>query len=232
MDRLTLSSFLEEISDSIFQVNRGLFYTVKSLTRRPGHAIREFLNGERKYYFKPIAYVLLLSTLYFFITEILGKTTLLDNAISGFRRGAEDKSDFSHNAAILKFSTEWLTNNFAYSNLLLIPIFSIASYLSFFGRKQNFLEHIVINSYIAGHQTIFYSLFSIVGFLLMQDDLGVTLAFTISIAFRFWTFFQFYNTENKIYTSFRLILTYFLFYVVIMILLGLLVIVTVILEEY
>lgn len=218
-----MSNFIEEISDSIFQVNRGLFYTVKSLITRPGHAIREFLSGQRKYYFKPIAFILLLSTFYFLITKILGATTLLEDAISGFRRGLEDKTDHLHNAVLLEFSTEWFTNNFAYSNLLLIPALSIASYIAFYGRKQNFLEHIVINSYIGGLQTIFYSFFTIIDFVTRQDDLGVTLAFIISIVYRFWVFIQFYQTRNKFYTSFRLILTYVLFYLIIMIFLGVLV---------
>ena len=231
VDRLTLSSFLEEISESIFQVNRGLFYTIKSLIIRPGHTIREFLNGQRKYYFKPIAFILLLSTFYFLITKILGATTLLENAISGFRRGAESQSDHLHNAVILEFSTEWFTNNFAYSNLLLIPALSIASYISFYGRKQNFLEHMVINSYIGGQQTIFYAFFTIFDFVVKQSDLGVTLAFVISIVYRFWTFIQFYQTENKIYTALRLVLTYIVFYFIIMIFLGTLVFGAIILNE-
>ncbi|NER19108.1 DUF3667 domain-containing protein [Spongiivirga citrea] len=232
VEKLTLPNFLEEISDSVFQVNRGLFYTIKSLAIRPGHAIREFLNGQRKYYFKPIAFILVLSTFYFLITKILGATTLLENAISGFRRGAEDKSDFLHNAVILEFSTEWFINNFAYSNLLLIPALSIASYMAFYGRKNNFLEHIVINSYIGGQQTIFYSLFAIFDFVTKQNDLGVTLAFIISIVYRFWAFIQFYQTKNKIYTSFRLMLTYILFYFIIMIFLGVIVFTAIILKEY
>ena len=232
VDKLTLFSFIEEISDSVFQVNRGLFYTIKSLTIRPGHAIREFLSGQRKYYFKPIAYILLLSTFYFLITKIFGSTTLLENAISGFRRGAEDKSDFLHNAVILQFSTEWLVNNFAYSNLLLVPALSIASYISFLGRNQNFLEHIVINSYIGGQQTIFYSFFTVFDFISKQDDFGLTLAFIISIVYRFWAFIQFYQTKNKLYTSFRLLLTYILFYFTIMIILTLLVFGVLILKEF
>ncbi len=232
VDKLTLTSFLEELSDSIFQVNRGLFFTIKSLFLRPGHSIRGFLSGHRKDYFKPIGFVLLLSTFYFLITKICGSDTLLADAISGFRQGAEDKSNFSHNSIILEFSTDWLIDNYAYTTLFLIPILSTASFISFLGKGQNYLEHIVINSYIAGQKTIFYSLFTIFDFVIKQVDLGVTLAFILSIAYRFWTFIQFYHTENKIYTSFRLLLTYILFYFIIMALLTLLILSTIILKEY
>ena len=54
VDKLNLPNFLTEVSDSVFQLNGGLFYTIKELFVRPGHTIREFLIGRRKGHFKPI----------------------------------------------------------------------------------------------------------------------------------------------------------------------------------
>ena len=232
VNKLSLQSFLAEISDSVFQINRGLFFTIKSLFTRPGHSIREFLNGQRKFYFKPIGFALLLSSFYFLVTKITGTTTFLAEAISGFRQGAEDKSEFSHNSLILEFSTEWLVDNFAYTTLLLIPIFSMASLISFYGKGQNYLEHIVINSYIAGQQAVFYSLFTLVDFLINKNDLMMTIGLLLSIVFRFWTFFQFYNTEKKLNIGMRMVLTYIVFYLAIMISLALLVVGLAISQKY
>jgi hypothetical protein len=126
VDRLNLKTFSAELADSVFQVNRGFFYTLKELFIRPGHSIREFLDGRRKFLFKPIAYVFTFSTLYFLISKILDSPTLIDDFISGFSSGVQEE-----NSKIEIPLVNWLSNNYAYTTLLLIPIFSLASYISF-----------------------------------------------------------------------------------------------------
>ncbi len=227
--RLTLKTFLEELTNSVFQVDRGLFFTIKQLFLRPGHAIRAYLEGQRKYYFKPIAFVLLLSTFYFIITKFFGTNTLLADVISGYRRGVESTPDLALNTEVVEFLTKWLVDNFAYTTLLLIPMVSIATFISFLGKGQNYLEHIVINSYLLGLQTIFYAVFTIVGSLINENDFGVTLAFALSAGYRIWTFFQFYHTDKKFYTALRLVLTYVLSYFLMVIGLGIVFIVAMIL---
>jgi len=135
VDRLNLPNFLTEISDSVFQLNRGLFYTIKELFIRPGHAIRDFIQGKRKEYFKPITYVLTLSTLYFLVSQISDNPTLIDDFFSGATDGVQGKN------SIAKFPlVEWLSDNYAYTTLLLIPIFSFLSifHLIFGVRKKLF----------------------------------------------------------------------------------------------
>ncbi|WP_422105094.1 DUF3667 domain-containing protein [Winogradskyella sp.] len=220
VDRLTLKSFIVELSESIFQVDRGFFFTIKGLLTRPGHSIRAYLSGQRKYYFKPIAFVLLLATFYFIITKIIGSNTLLADGIVGFRRGIESTTNPSQNTVVFELLTTWLIDNFAYTTLLLMPLISIATFIAFLGKGQNYLEHIVINSYLMGLQTIFYVLFTIVDYVINQNDFTVLLAFILSVSYRFWTFFQFYHTDKKRYTALRLVLVYALLYFLIAIGLG------------
>lgn len=208
VDKLTLRSFLEELSDSIFQVNHGLFFTIKVLFTRPGHSIREFLNGQRKEYFKPIAFALTLSTIYFLVSQLSDSPTLLDDFLSGYSDGGEERDFTTEKSPIIS----WLSNNYAYTTLLLIPIFSLASYISFLGLKKNYLEHIVINSFITGQQAIFYSFFMIIGVLTEKEDFTVLAAVLISTLFNFWAFIQFYQTEKKVLVILRVMLTYILFY--------------------
>lgn len=37
---------LDEVPNSIFQIDRGFLFTVKELFTRPGHSIREFIKGK------------------------------------------------------------------------------------------------------------------------------------------------------------------------------------------
>lgn len=209
VDKLTLRNFMEEVSDSVFQVNHGLLFTIKSMFVRPGHTIREFLNGKRKEHFKPIAFALTLSTVYFLVSQLSNSPTLIDDFLSGYSNAGEDSNFTADKSPIIN----WLSNNYAYTTLLLIPIFSLASYIAFLGLDRNYLENIVINSYITGQQAIFYVVFMIIGVLVAKEDLTVSFALLVSVAFNFWTFIQFYNQENKGIVIVRLILTYFLFYI-------------------
>jgi ascorbate-specific PTS system EIIC-type component UlaA len=62
VDKINLPNFLHELSDSIFQINKGILFTIRELFVRPGESIREFIKGKRKYHFKPVAFALVMST--------------------------------------------------------------------------------------------------------------------------------------------------------------------------
>lgn len=209
VERINTKNFLSELSSSIFQVNKGFFFTLKELFTRPGHSIREFITGKRKNHFKPIAFVLTLSTVYFFVSKISDSPTIIDDFFSGFNRANEDKDVVTNSSQI----TKWLSDNYAYTTLLLLPIFSLATYISFLGTKKNYLEHIVINSYITGLQAIFYSLFMVIGVLISNEDLTVLIAVVVSLLFNFWTFYQFFTDEKPLSVILRLVLSYFIYYI-------------------
>ena len=82
--KINFPNFLNQVSESVFLINKGFFYTLINLFVRPGESIRDFLNGKRKDHFKPIAYALVLSTIYFLISRIAEQNTLVEDLISGF----------------------------------------------------------------------------------------------------------------------------------------------------
>ena len=215
VDKINISNFLSELSDSVFQINRGLFFTVRELFLRPGHSIREFIQGKRKNHFKPIAYVFALSTVYFLVSQISDSPTMIDDFFSGFNKAGEERELPTNSSVIIN----WLSNNYAYTTLLLLPLFSLATYLSFQGTKHNYLEHIVINSYVIGQQAIFYSFFMVIGVITTKVDLTVMAAVVISVLFNFWTFCQFFKDRKPIIVILRLIFAYFIYLILVSILL-------------
>lgn len=64
VQRINAENLLHEILAGLFNLNKGFFYTMKKLSVAPGSAIREYLIGKRKYFFKPIGYFFVLTTLY------------------------------------------------------------------------------------------------------------------------------------------------------------------------
>lgn len=213
--KINLKYLIDEIPDTIFQINRGFLFTVKQLTLRPGYSIREFLDGKRKPYYKPFAFFLITSTLYFLLTYVLDKNTFIDDLLLGFRHGMEDRNQ-STDSGIL----EWISKNQTYFILFFLPLFSLASYLAFIKWKYNYFEHLVINIYITGYQMIIYLIFSFVFF---EENILLTAPLIIGFIYNFWTFIQLFEGKKIWNKILRLILAYIIFLAIISLLIFLVV---------
>lgn len=230
---------LQEIPNSILQVDRGFLYTIKELFTRPGHSIREYLEGKRVKHFKPIAFVLLLSALYVFSSLIINQNTIMGEAISGFSQAFQDtiekgKASYLESEAmptIISFM-DWVKNNYAYATLLLLPFAALTTYVAFLGEGYNYFEHLIINLYIEGQKLIVYLFFIPILYLVKNETIEDYLEFglvLIPILFAVWTFIQFFYKNNKIATCLRLILSYMIYYILfnVLMFLGVLVILVV-----
>lgn len=204
--KINLSSFLSELSESVFQVNKGLFYSLKELFLRPGHSIRAYLDGKRKNHFKPIAYAFTLSAIYFLLTQLVAHDTFLNDAIVGYSSASNGSEIELQQLAIL----EWFAKNYAYTMLMLLPLYSLASYVAFLGSGFNYLEHFILNAYITGQQAIFYSVAAISSLIVGSHDFWATTIFFVSISYAFLVFWQFFSAQSRWSVVFRFILTYML----------------------
>jgi len=212
--RVDLQYLLKEIPNSIFQVNRGIFFTIRELFTRPGNSIREFLEGKRKRHFKPLAFVLLVSTLYVLTAYFTDKYTFLGDAISGMADSLnKDETKFSITAKILN----WFGKNHSYTTLLVLPFFSLASYLVFIKSKYNYFEHLILNFYITGQQMVIYLIFTTLFFLFKIEGYFIDIIpFTIAILYLFWVFIKFFENGKILKKILLTILTYILYLTLIM----------------
>lgn len=201
--RLTLTSLLHELTESIFQVDRGFFYTLMQLFTRPGNSISEYLIGKRRKHFKPIAYLITFSTIYFIISEMIGQNTWMDDLITGFTAGGSNKVEVSR---ILT----WFAKNYAYTSLLLIPVFSFSSFISFWGAGKNYIEHFVINSYITGQQAILYSIFAILK-QFIGGELFDILPVAVAVSYAILVFWQLFDKGSRWKILLKSLLTYVLY---------------------
>jgi hypothetical protein len=204
--RINFSGFINNLSDSVFQVNRGLFFTSWSLLVRPGESLKNFLEGKRKPYFKPFAFLLTLSTFYFLIAELTHQSTWIDAFYSGWMSGASDFKQESNAQKVLG----WFVYNYRFSILFLLPVYSLASFLSFRKFGFNYLEHIVINCYISGQQALIYGIFSL-GEALLRNQLLENTSFFFSFGYAVWVFWRLFDQKKPSGRVFRTFLTYILY---------------------
>lgn len=123
--------FIHDFIHGIFHFDNGFFYTLKELFTRPGHSVREFIEGKRVKHFNYFAAVIIFLTINYFLSK-WAKTELTEifnkDSISGLLKINRDYS---------KFTT-----------FLLIPVNALFSYFIFRKSKQNYTENLVLNIFL------------------------------------------------------------------------------------
>jgi hypothetical protein len=202
--KLTMHFILHDLQHGLLHVDHGIIYTIKELLTRPGHTIREFINGERVKHFKPFTLVIVLATLYgllyhYFIENLFDVDSIgtKENIVDAYQK-----------------LVRWMTDHFAYATLLLILNTTIASYLIFRKLGYNFAEHLVLNTfYMSAVLIISLALFAV---LYVYQDSGAQ-ALTIYLVttqllnflLMYWCYAQFFNEISHLKSLGLTILTYF-----------------------
>lgn len=209
VQRINFSYLVNEIPNSIFQINRGFLFTLKELVIRPGASIREFLSGKRKRHYKPVAFLLITSTLYVLITYLTDRNTIMEDLVFGFRNGAKGEAQASEQAVL-----DWISKYQAYVTLLILPLYSLASYSAFSKSKYNYFEHLVINIYIMAFQIVIYL---ILGFIFFKENILLITPIVIGMAYNMWTYNQLFD-DKKLRTNLaRVVLTYVIFIILVVV---------------
>ncbi len=203
--RFSLRRLLDrEFLSGAFMLNKGLLFTLKALFTRPGHGVREFLQGKRVRYFNAFSLLLLLITLLFFLDDF---SDLKMSDVMG-ERNKEFANSFE------EFSKEYPRTIYIFS----IPIMAFCSFTYFRKSKVNFAENIILSTYNVSASlllslpisilTIFYHDLEILSYIFQSTPL-------ISFAYAIWLYYQFfsvyeYKKSSIVWRALFSILTYFL----------------------
>lgn len=188
----------DEFQYTVLHTNKGFFYTCKQLFRRPGHATREFVEGNRVNHYKPLALVFLLAGLTAFISHGLFDARSLYAGAGMSKEQVE--------ASVKGF--EFIQKYQALLMVALIPYFSFFTWLFFRKWGYNYFEHIVINAFFTATQMLF-SLLIVYPVLYLSRDtpymqtLLFTLPYLVILGLLLWFFPQFYHTKGWGATTLR-----------------------------
>ena len=218
VEPLTTTRLIKEVSDNVFQVNHGLFYSIKALTLHPALSINNYLSGKRKQYFQPIAYAFTLATLYYLITKVIGHSTFVDQIFEGYMLSVENKN--TNTGEVNVNLIEWLTSNYAYTTLLLVPLFALGTRIAYFNGDKNLLEHLVLNLYITGHQSLIYGISAVIGLVVNNEDLMEAITLLCSMAYAIFVLTTFFNNKHVLVRISQALLSYIVAFLFIVLFLG------------
>lgn len=202
--RLSMHFILHELQHSLFHVDHGILYTMQQLLIRPGHMIREFMEGKRVRHFKPMMLVVVLATVYgllfhYFMEDVFDIDPIhsKDGLVSAYQK-----------------MLTWVTGHLAYASLLLIAVNTICSYLLFRKQGFNFAEHLVLNTYAMGLVLIDQIVLFPVLYIYSHSDTGPMYALisqTVQLILFYWCYAQFFNELPKLKSLSLTILSFLMF---------------------
>ena len=201
--RYSLKHFIEhDLIHGIWHVDNGVIFTIKELFTRPGHSIREFINGKRVGYFSFVTLLLLILG----ISHFLGEYTQVKMS---------DLMPESSKGAINEIQ-EFTKRNPKTMLLITIPFYSIFSFLWFRKSKLNLTEHFVLNSYKTVAESLIGLLFLIVTIFYTNIRVLIIIYSIIGLLtlfYAFWFYRQFfsafgYSKKSLIIRSIGVIFSY------------------------
>ena len=188
--------------------HKGIFYTSRQLFTRPGHSIREYIEGKRVNHFEPIGLLITFAALYGVLYHTFGINMfsgLSDNSLDG-------KLDF-------KGVGNWIADHFAIVNLFFVPVYSIGSFITFWKQSFNFYEHIYINTFLASQRLLIrIATFPLLVILDETEKIFIfrDLLILADIVLMVWSYTQFFNKVKRINAVLLSVLSYAIFFVILL----------------
>lgn len=126
-----------DVQHGLFHFDYGILYTLWQLFIRPGHTVREYIEGKRMGHFAPISLVVIMATFYGLLYHSF--------EIDTFKYSSAEEFDYGN-------LNEWMGHHFSLFTLITIPYYAFFSWLFFIKRGYNFSEHIVLNCFLASQR--------------------------------------------------------------------------------
>lgn len=182
LKRINGSYILTEII-SVFNFEKGIFYTIKELLLRPGENIQKFIHNDRNRLVKPIIFVIVCSLVYTIAEQFLK-----------FEEGYVNAGGFGDSAVTNIYG--WIQNNYGYANILMSVFITVWIKLFFKKYDYNFFEIIILLCFVMGIGMLIYTTFGIIESMTKWRILQV--GGLIGFLYTSWAIGQFFDKNKKL----------------------------------
>jgi hypothetical protein len=170
VSRFTLHEILHEITHSVTHVDTNILGLTAAMTSRPGQTVRNYLEGQRKKYFNPFIYFLIM----------LGLQSLAFSLVhhAPLRATPEQLEMYQMQSFVYKYIKVFF--------IFLLPVVALLMYL--FYRRHNYAEYCVINVFIAGSISCVHILLYLLLGSSLEADSKIMLLIQLMISIGYTTF--------------------------------------------
>ncbi|MCE1229969.1 MAG: DUF3667 domain-containing protein [Firmicutes bacterium] len=195
-----------EMEHSLLHMDRGIFYSLKSLMIKPGVFIRDYIEGRRARHVKPLMLVMIMTTIMLFLAKYFTKGDLMSAGLSDSQQMAIGAKASGHiyldsllnNLAVVK---DWMNRHYAATTVILLPWEAISFKLAF--RRignLNYPEWLVITTYLTAQSFVIMAFALPIGYWLPSTRSWLTV---IASAYGIFTLMQFFKTSPRWETALR-----------------------------
>jgi hypothetical protein len=165
----------------LLHVEKGIVYSIRELSTRPGAAIRSFLLDVRTKLVKPIPFLVFSSLLYTVIAHLFHADDLYT---------PEQKAMM--NKTTVGAIQSWIQNHYGYANILSGVFYALSIKLFFRKQTFNFYEIVVMLCFVMGMQMILLTVMTFF-FPLLGAKYYLLLMTVISFVYPVWAIGDFYG---------------------------------------
>lgn len=167
--------------EHILHFEKGILYTIRELSIRPGNNINHFIKENRSRLVKPIVFIIITSLIYSIISHFFH----LEDGYVNF-----DISKESTSAIFLR----WINDHYGYSNIIM-GVF-IAFWLKLFFKKYdyNFFEIIILLCFVMGMGMLIFAFFALIEGISHFKLMSV--AGAVGIVYMSWAIGQFFDKKK------------------------------------
>ena len=208
--KLNFHYMWHDIQHGLLHFDKGIFFTTKELFTRPGHSIREFLEGKRVRHFKPLSMVIVLASIYAFLLHVLHIDLVADVSV----RYADPKN--AGEVGALNIS-DWMGAHYALTRLLSIPFVAFGTWICFLRQGYNFVEYLVLSAFITAQSLVFMIIVLPLYYYFRDTEWFTIFSYMVQLFLVLWTFMQLFTKLSKFrifIQSLATLLLYSLFMVV------------------
>jgi hypothetical protein len=177
----------------VLHFEKGILYTIRELSIRPGENVKRFISEDRSRLVKPIIFLIITSLIYSIISHFFHLEGYM--VVKGFEK-----------TAVLTIFN-WIQNHYGYSNIIMGIFIALWIKVFFLKSPFNFFEILILLCFVMGMGMLIYSLFALIQgithFNFMQ------FGGTVSTLYAAWAIGQFFD-KKKVFSYFKAFIAYIL----------------------
>lgn len=202
--RLSLHEIGHDVLHYVTHADKGIFHLVRELALRPGRVAREYIDGKRTRYFKPVNFFLIVGTIMVFMTttfHMVDESHVKRMEAAAARLSDPAKKQFLMGLAKRTRNVLHYTGKYSnVMNMLATPLFALAFWLFYKKERYSYIEHVVATMFIMSFSMLCYSLLLVP----WQSRLTITKAswmvmlvyFTFEMLYRSFAYYHFIGKKG------------------------------------